>query len=97
VTRVEKWHTACVEPRKGNPHDSQNALHRYGKRTIDGKRSRAPSSSARENDCHLAVLVIGIALPASTTAYGAVPAETWSEEREKGRAEATEKATEIEA
>lgn len=46
--------------------------------------------------CHLAVLVIGIALPASTTAYGAVPAETWSEEREKGRAVAAAKATEIE-
>jgi len=46
--------------------------------------------------CHLAVLVIGIALPASTTAYGAVPAETWSQEREKGRAAAAEKATEIE-
>jgi len=50
-----------------------------------------------EFGCHLAVLVIGIALPASTTAYGAVPAETWSEEREKGRAAAAEKATEIEA
>lgn len=52
---------------------------------------------SRENGCHLAVLVIGIALPASATAYGAVPAETWSEEREKGRAAATEKATAIEA
>ena len=50
----------------------------------------------RDNDCHLAVLVVGIALPASTTAYGAVPAETWSEEREKGRAEAAAKAAEIE-
>lgn len=49
-----------------------------------------------EFGCHLAVLVIGIALPASTTAYGAVPAETWSEEREKGRAAAAAKATEIE-
>lgn len=52
---------------------------------------------SRENGCHLAVLVIGIALPASATAYGAVPAETWSEEREKGRMAATEKATAIEA
>ncbi|MAS07427.1 MAG: universal stress protein [Ahrensia sp.] len=50
---------------------------------------------SRENACHLAVLVIGIALPASATAYGAVPAETWSEEREKGRVAATQKATEI--
>jgi nucleotide-binding universal stress UspA family protein len=49
-----------------------------------------------EFGCHLAVTVIGIALPASTTAYGAVPAETWSEEREKGRAAAADKATEIE-
>ncbi|QKV18146.1 universal stress protein [Oricola thermophila] len=50
-----------------------------------------------EAGCHLAVLVVGIALPAATTAYGAVPAETWSEEREKGRVAAVEKATEIEA
>ena len=49
-----------------------------------------------ESGCHLAVLVIGIALPASTTAYGAVPAEAWSEEREKGRAAAAARATEIE-
>lgn len=52
---------------------------------------------SRENACHVAVLVIGIAVPASATAYGAVPADTWSQEREKGRAAATEKATEIEA
>ena len=45
---------------------------------------------SRENACHLAVLVIGIALPASATAYGAVPAETWSEEREKGRVSVAE-------
>ena len=51
----------------------------------------------QEFGCHLAVLVIGIALPASATAYGAVPAETWSEEREKGRAAAAEKGTAIEA
>ncbi|GAB4354827.1 MAG: universal stress protein [Oricola sp.] len=49
-----------------------------------------------EFGCHLAVLVIGIALPASTTAYGAVPAEAWSEEREKGRAAAAARAEEIE-
>jgi nucleotide-binding universal stress UspA family protein len=47
--------------------------------------------------CHLAVLVVGIALPASVTAYGAVPADTWSEERQKGRNTANEKASEIEA
>lgn len=51
----------------------------------------------REFGCHLAVLVIGIALPASATAYGAVPAESWSEERERGRATAMEKASVIEA
>ncbi|MFZ2101424.1 MAG: universal stress protein, partial [Oricola sp.] len=50
-----------------------------------------------EFGCHLAVAVIGIALPASTTAYGAVPAETWSEEREKGRAATAERAVVIEA
>ena len=32
-------------------------------------------SLCQEFGCHLAVTVIGIALPASTTAYGAVPAE----------------------
>jgi nucleotide-binding universal stress UspA family protein len=54
-------------------------------------------SLCQEFGCHLAVTVIGIALPASTTAYGAVPAEIWSEEREKGRAAAAEKANAIEA
>ena len=54
-------------------------------------------SLCQQNGGHLAVLVVGIALPASATAYGAVPADTWSEEREKGRAVAVAKASEIEA
>lgn len=41
------------------------------------------------SDCHLAITVVGIALAASTTAYGAIPADTWAEEREEGKAQAT--------
>lgn len=52
---------------------------------------------SQEAGCHLAVLVIGISIPASATAYGAVPADTWSEERERGRAAAADKAAAIEA
>lgn len=51
---------------------------------------------SQQSGCHLAVLVIGISIPASATAYGAVPADTWSQEREKGRAAAADKAAEIE-
>lgn len=51
----------------------------------------------QEAECHLAVLVIGIALPTSASAYGAVPAETWTIGREKGRETATRKGTDIEA
>lgn len=49
------------------------------------------------HECHLAVCVIGVALPASTAAYGEVPTEMWSQEREKGREIATRRGNEIEA
>ena len=35
--------------------------------------------------CHLSVTVIGIALAASSAAYGAIPADTWAQEREEGK------------
>jgi nucleotide-binding universal stress UspA family protein len=54
-------------------------------------------SLCETHECHLAVCVIGVALPASTAAYGEVPTEMWSQEREKGRETATSRGNEIEA
>lgn len=47
-------------------------------------------------DCHLSVAIIGIALPVSAAAYGAIPADAWAQEREDGLRAAADKANELE-
>jgi nucleotide-binding universal stress UspA family protein len=46
--------------------------------------------------CHLAVTVIGVALPAGTSVYGAIPADTWAQEREAGKQTTDRKASAVE-
>lgn len=45
--------------------------------------------------CHLAVTVVGIALPPPGAVYGVMPTETWTKEREAGQRRAQEKAEAI--
>ncbi len=51
---------------------------------------------ALEHGCHLAVTVVGIALPPPVAIYGVIPAEAWTEERKAGNTATTQKAEEIE-
>lgn len=51
---------------------------------------------ASEYECHLSVAVVGIALPVSASAYGAIPADAWAQEREEGLQTTKAKAEEIE-
>ncbi|WP_421858916.1 universal stress protein [Oricola sp.] len=48
-------------------------------------------------ECHLAVTVIGIALAASSAAYGAIPADAWAQEREEGKQAANKQQEVVEA
>ncbi|TCD11880.1 universal stress protein [Oricola cellulosilytica] len=61
------------------------------------QRLTRPIELASANNCHLSVAVIGIAIAASTTAYGAIPADTWAEEREAGKKATTEQGERVEA
>jgi nucleotide-binding universal stress UspA family protein len=46
---------------------------------------RRAISFCEGHGCHLAVTVVGIALPPPTSIYGLIPAETWVQEREEGQ------------